>query len=167
VDQLQVKLHQVGEMALLRSGQGGQHAENCGRERLVVRLQHEVAALQQETVVADRCEGGQQLPVESGVFELGWRQLAGEKGQGLVAGRHQLLKDRPDVGGGRVDGQKQGGAGYRVAEWHGCRQGSFGGQEGGLHGRQPGQGLRRAGQRVGERLEHAGDTGQETAVKIN
>ena len=68
------------------------------QQQLVVNLQLELAALQRKPEVADGCEGGQQLPVESRILTLRSRQLLGEESQRLPASYLFLLGDASNVG---------------------------------------------------------------------
>ena len=91
---------------------------------LVVSQQLELAALQSIPEVTDGGEGGQQLPVKSGILTLRCGQLLGEKAKWPPTVYLSLLQDTLNVVVRCIGGQQQLRVGQWVGQWH-CRHKSI------------------------------------------
>ena len=109
VDDVAGVLSNVAKLSLLPRCPGIREAAQGEGEWAVVRPELERAALNLKPEVPDGAEGGQKLPVEGAVVDLGAVQLPGEKSQRLpwAAWAALLMKGGPYVGGAGVGHQSQ------------------------------------------------------------
>ena len=80
---------------------------------LVVGEKGEMTTFQEETEMADRGIGCQELSVESGVFGFCGGKLVGEKDKGGPGATKMLLKNSTHMRVGQVNSQGDGSTGFR------------------------------------------------------
>jgi len=127
------KFRKEGQLALLAAGFGRGEAVESGQEGLMVSKHMERTALQEGAEMEEGGVNGLQLPIKSGVIELGRGELGREEGQRTPRAVLFLLEDGGHVSVRRIGSEGKWRSRVRVSKNGGGGKGPLGGREGGRH----------------------------------